>query len=167
MAITADGIAGKVGLERGKIYIDTIGIGAGMPALLRDRGIEHVVGSKASHKANYPHVNARAYWAFKVRDLFIKGLISIPNNQKLIDQLSDIKYITRPDGSLLIERKEDIKARTGESPDLADALFISYSGDGVLDVDVPPEAVEPTPESLWKKQLKEMANEDYSDEALV
>lgn len=165
MAITADKVAAKLGIERGIAYVDVIGIGAGMPALLRERGIEHVVGVKASSKANYPYLNARAAWAFRVRRKFTRGEIKIPHNEKLIDQLSDIRYTTRPDGKNVIERKDDIKSRTGESPDFADALMLSFAGGGEIDVDFPVEEPEPTADTIWNRHLRSI--QDRTDRPLV
>ena len=116
--------------ERGKAYVDEVGVGWGIVGRLKEQLTELVygvnVGRKSSNKKKYLNLRAELHW--KVRMLFINGLIAIPPNEKLIEQLADILYSYNSTGQLIIERKEDIKARTGESPDLADALFISYAG---------------------------------------
>ena len=143
MGITADAVAAKLGQEAGKTMVDTIGVGHGMPALLKHRHIENVAGVKVSRKAEHPYANQRARLYYKLREQFVKGTISIPNDEQLIEQLADIRTYTRPDGKLIIERKEEIKARTGESPDKADALMLSYADfTGVLEVEQKDDGVE-------------------------
>lgn len=62
----------------------------------------------------------------RLRDQFEQGLMSIPNDPDLIDQLGALKGRYDSSGQLHIERKEDLKKRTGHSPDEADSLVMTY-----------------------------------------
>lgn len=54
-------------------------------------------------------------------------LISIPNNTELISELSRPKYFLAENGKIQIESKKDMKKRGTPSPNLADALMLSFS----------------------------------------
>lgn len=54
-------------------------------------------------------------------------LISIPNHQTLINELSIVQYKYVESGKVKIESKEDLKARGIKSPDYADALVYCYA----------------------------------------
>ncbi|MBE2985346.1 hypothetical protein CCAL6883_08350 [Campylobacter sp. RM6883] len=109
------------------IFIDTVGIGAGTYDTLCDLGLSGIVReAKASFKASderkYP--NKRAEMFFTLRDKF--HLLSIPANEKLKKQLQMIEYIYDKKDRYAILPKETIKKEFGVSPDLADALALTY-----------------------------------------
>ena len=52
--------------------------------------------------------------------------ISIPNDKRLIHQLSARKYDYRSDGRIKIEAKSDMRKRGEKSPDRADALAMAW-----------------------------------------
>ena len=54
-------------------------------------------------------------------------LISIPNHQKLIQELSTPVLKHRNDGKMLLESKQDMAKRNVKSPDFADALAYALS----------------------------------------
>lgn len=75
--------------------------------LLRDR-----------FRKTYDHVNGIA-----VHD--VQELISIPNDTRLITQLSQPQGKRSTNGKVLLESKEDMKKRGVESPDFADSLALT------------------------------------------
>ncbi|MED0672092.1 terminase B [Aneurinibacillus aneurinilyticus] len=53
--------------------------------------------------------------------------IEIPNDEKLISQLTSRKYKLNSKGRILLERKEDMKKRGLQSPDRADAVVLAFA----------------------------------------
>lgn len=109
------------------VRIDEIGVGAGVVDRLKEQGyeIEGVnVGEKASNSEKFINLRAEVYWG--LRERFQQGDISIPNDDDLIAQLSNIKYKYTSRGQLQIESKEEMKKRGLKSPDKADALVLAF-----------------------------------------
>lgn len=118
--------------EPGDYYFDiTGGLGAGPYDRLIELQYNNVYGLNMSSKATEPDefINVRAEIAWTVRGKFERGEIYIdPHEEDLIAQLSNIKYKIDSRGRRQIESKDEIKKRTnGQSPDRADALFMSYA----------------------------------------
>lgn len=114
--------------ENGDILrVDNIGIGWAVYGGLFDRlgsKVESADSRKqASNTDKYYNKRAEMYWT--LRDKFEKGLISIPDDPDLIDELSVIKA-TYEKGKIKIVEKAKIKQELGHSPDAADALALSY-----------------------------------------
>jgi hypothetical protein len=80
------------------------------------------VGTPSTNKI-YFNLRAEAY--FTLQELVAKGLAYIPDDERLIGQLSTIKFKHRTCGKLLIESKEDMVGRGVVSPDEADAMMLS------------------------------------------
>jgi len=108
------------------VFIDRIGVGWGIEGNLRSRTNVRVIGVNV---AEVPSISERFYrlrdelW-WKVRELFEKRAISIPNDDELIGELSIIKY-SEPDGKIKVESKKDLKRRGVASPNKADALCLT------------------------------------------
>ena len=101
-------------------------------ALFRLLGL--VDGMRAENNERY--LNRRAEWYFTLRELLdpdSDNPIFIPNNQKLIAQLSSIKWKINSRGLIQIESKEDMKKRGVKSPDEADAVVMAMSMQRRLD----------------------------------
>lgn len=77
----------------------------------------------ASNKQNFPLLRDELWWSF--RELFQNGLIDIPNDRSLINELSNIRYGMDSKGRIKIESKRDIKSRGCSSPDTADAIVVT------------------------------------------
>ncbi len=75
--------------------------------------------------ATFANIRAEMYW--HLSEKFKLGEIQIPNDKKLLKQLTDIKKrpLNRND-QIIIESKEDMKARGLKSPDRADALALCF-----------------------------------------
>ena len=68
---------------------------------------------------------------------FVQGkepTIELPDNEKLIKQLSNRKYKIDSKGRIDLEQKEEMKKRIGESPDCADAVIYSFVENGNSDL---------------------------------
>lgn len=114
------------------VWVDTIGIGAGVYDVLYHNGYE-VNSYKGSDSAyhwrgitayRFGNKRAESYWIF--RELIKEGEYSLVYNEQLIKELTNINWF-RKDGKIYIESKADIKKRLGYSPDYADATVIGIS----------------------------------------
>jgi len=120
------------------IAVDTIGLGAGVHDILLRKGyfsIDANFGYKASDDKRY--INKRAESYFKLSKALKAGL-ALPQNDALMEELLAIEYeFSDTNGKLKIISKDKIKELLGRSPDLADALALSYFTDvmGISDKD--------------------------------
>ena len=111
-----------------KAYIDDIGSGAGSVDKARRMGLPVVAvnfASRATQRKRFANLRAECYWT--VRELLREGKMSLPNDPMLVADLTAPKYAPDPYGRILIESKDDIRARLGRSPDAGDGLALSYA----------------------------------------
>ena len=132
------GIVAKELHQRGsKAFIDTIGEGAGVYSRLEEQGFKRAYSCKFSEGAAdlrditdiYEFTNMRAYLFWAIRDWLNpanKTGAALPPIDQLTEELTEIKYKFQSNGKIIIEAKEDIKARLGRSPDYADALANTF-----------------------------------------
>jgi hypothetical protein len=118
-------------------FVDTIGEGAGVHSRLAEQKINSV-SAKTSEDAKglYDHTgertfaNMRAFLIWAVRDALdpkFDGDLALPPDDELLEELTTIQIKgLKSDGSILIEPKDDIKARLGRSPDKSDAVFNTF-----------------------------------------
>lgn len=80
---------------------------------------------KPKNSKLYANIRAEMFW--NLADKFKAGDIQIPNDKLLLKQLTDIKKkpLNRYD-QIIIESKDDMKARGLKSPDRADALALCF-----------------------------------------
>ena len=81
-------------------------------------------GSSASESARY--ANKRSEMWDKVRE-WIKAGGAIPNNPELKSELASPTYKFDAGGRLVLEAKEKLKERGLRSPDMADALALTFA----------------------------------------
>lgn len=113
------------------IYVDTIGIGAGVYDRLKEQGwnVSSVnVAESPKDKENYINLRAELY-ATSVKE-WVKTA-DIPKDDDYYE-LANIKYKFNSQGKLQIESKEDMKKRGIDSPDVADALMLTFASSGVI-----------------------------------
>ena len=109
--------------------IERDGLGVGVCDGVKEAKIKHLsvqMGSKENFtdfdKKTYYNMRAKVWW--HAREQFEKGLVSIPNDPKLIRQLSGIQFSYRGNGTVIVEPKEETKTRIGGSPDRADSFVL-------------------------------------------
>lgn len=114
-----------------RLFIDAGGVGGGVVDILNDRGFKRIVrpvmfGAKALADDRYH--NRRAEMWDELR-LWLGGeqKVQLPENENLAAELCCVnkKYDSR--GRLQLEEKEEIKKRLGKSPDMADALALTFA----------------------------------------
>jgi len=114
-----------------EICVDMIGIGAGVVDRLDElglpvRGVN--VGESASVSDTFMRLRDELHW--KLREWFEARNCKIPNDRGLISELTVTKYRVLSSGKVQVESKEDMKKRlAGKSPDLADALMLTFAAD--------------------------------------
>ena len=81
-------------------------------------------GEAALSTGRYANIRAEMY--FKCRDWLTSGG-ALPKNAELKTELSTVEYKFNPSGRIILEPKEKLKERTGKSPDLADALALTFA----------------------------------------
>lgn len=136
--------------KKDKAFIDTIGEGAGVFSRLQELNYGNVFSCKYSEGAGnlhdftgeYSFANMRAYLYWCVRDwLNPKNGYSpaLPPNEKLTEEMTETHWRFQSDGSIIIEKKENIKERIKRSPDYMDALantFYPYGYDYATDQEI-------------------------------
>ncbi len=114
-----------------RVFVDAGGVGGGVVDILHDRGFKKIVravmfGSKALNDERY-HNRRAEMWDELRQWLNSEPAVKIPDNENLCFELCAVnkKYDSR--GRLQLEEKDEIKKRLGRSPDMADALALTFA----------------------------------------
>lgn len=112
------------------VFIDAVGIGAGVVDKVRSLGVQGVYECNGGSQAlkNKEFVNRNAEMWHKVKE-WLKAGGSIPDDSQLCDQLTNREYGYDRSSRLQLEKKEDMKNRGLSSPDRADALALTFYAD--------------------------------------
>jgi hypothetical protein len=114
-----------------RVYIDCIGIGAGVVDRLQEMGYDCVVGVNVARTANDKEKfrNVRAEIWSEMRDWLNQEMpVQIPDSDELHGELCSLGYKFTSSGQLQIESKDDLRSRGMASPDGADALALTFFG---------------------------------------
>ena len=114
-----------------KMYIDCIGVGAGVVDRLQEMGFSCVQGVNVARSANDKErfKNLRAELWSDMREWFYGEMpVQIPDNDELHGELCSLGFKENSSGQLQIESKDDLRARGLPSPDGADALMLTFMG---------------------------------------
>ena len=109
-------------------YVDGTGVGGGVVDNLRNLGYnvsEVQAGSSPIDNRMYA-LKTDECWG-RLREALQKGEICLPNDDNLRRQLTQRFYGHNRKGKIQLESKKDMKSRGIESPDLADALSLTYA----------------------------------------
>lgn len=136
------------GIGAKEVRIDGVGVGAGvydiLPRISDGRfDVVGMIGNGASPDLDQ-WINIRAYWWDNVRARMDRGEIDMdPEDIDLKNELGDVDYhFKNARNALQVEKKDDIKQRTGKSPDFADA-FIYACADTMVDPTSPEAKLKP------------------------
>lgn len=122
-------------LEAENIAIDDIGIGRGVVDRLKEKDIDVQgvsVGGKADKPDLFMNLKAELYW--KLKKWLEREETRLEESDKWA-QVLWIKYKTNSERQVKMESKDDLKKRTGKSPDYAEALmltFYNHSSPGIV-----------------------------------
>ena len=116
------------------IYIDVDGLGGGVYDILYEEKYDMIVAIHNNAKAlpdssglTFANLASQLWW--RAREMFIAGELAIPDDEKLIMQLSTRKYSFTSKG-LTVESKDDWKKRyKGKSCDEADSVIYSLGNE--------------------------------------
>lgn len=123
----------QLGVNREDVFIDKVGIGKGPYDRLRennDRVVGVNAGDEPADKSRYVNLRAEMYW--RLREWVLHGgkLEKSPD----WNQLSKIKYkVADSSGKIKIMSKEEMLKEGVDSPDVADALSLTFAHS-----DIPP-----------------------------
>jgi len=113
-----------------KVYIDCIGVGAGVVDRLQELGYTMVeginVGRSANNKERYANLRAELWDSMKDWLYQNELPVQIPDDDELHGALCSLGFKYRSNEQLLIESKDDLRARGMPSPDEADALSLTF-----------------------------------------
>ena len=115
------------------VVVDEIGIGAGLYDRLSV--CNEITASpfnsarSAGDPERFANQRAEAFWT--LRQLLEGGLVSLPDDDRLREELVQTRWGITSSGLIKIEKKDDLKARLGRSPDRADAVAMAFSVDCV------------------------------------
>lgn len=111
------------------IFVDAVGVGAGVVDALRRLGfnvIEVHSGAASGNEEQFVNRRAESWW--KMREWIKVASLKVPTFQKeLIDDLTCLRFEYDPRNRFKMESKDRIKARGLPSPDLADALALTFA----------------------------------------
>lgn len=107
------------------VMIDAGGVGAGVIDRLRQMGRRPIEVNFGGASALPNCVNKRAEMWWRMRDWLKDG--AIPRDEDLRDDLTAPEYGFTSKGLVQLEKKEDLKKRGLHSPDLADALALTFA----------------------------------------
>jgi hypothetical protein len=80
------------------------------------------LNTEARDKSRFRRLRDELWW--EVRDEFIDGVISIPDDPILIEELSAFHYIEDENGLIKVESKDDLAERGFDSPNRADCIMM-------------------------------------------
>jgi len=110
------------------VYVDDAGLGGGVTDRLRELGKEVAAvnfGEGADDAEQFANRRAECYWRLKLA--LERGELSLKEAGPAIGgQLAAIRKDYTSKGQVKLEPKDDIKKRTGRSPDHADALALTF-----------------------------------------
>jgi len=118
----------------GNTFIDDVGVGGGVVDSLfkENKKINGInVGKRATAVMKFYNIRAEAYW--RLREWIKKG--GKLSNSDDWYQLTEIKYKPDSKGRLRMMSKDDMRARGIDSPDVADALMLTFVRSDHADVD--------------------------------
>ena len=117
------------------IAVDSIGIGAGVADRLREMGLPVMdvnVSEAPALRDKYPRLRAELWFTcrawFERRDVRID--LDPALGAKLVDELVEPSFLITGTGKSDVETKKQMKSRGVASPNLADALCMTFAGDG-------------------------------------
>lgn len=133
--VVAGHVVGIMDRWGGKAIVDTIGIGAGVGARLKELGynVEAFVASQGTDKKDTSgelgFINKRAAMWWGLREMLAPDSgdeVAIPPLDLLTGDLVAPKWKVTSGGKIQVEMKADIKKRLGRSTDEGDAVVMSF-----------------------------------------
>ena len=110
-----------------RVIVDSVGVGQGVSDFLTHNEVEHIAmnwGHPSWFNDRFLNQRAEAYhW---IREGMVRHQLKVERNPKLFQQLANIPFTYNERGKLQLLSKDRMQAKGIKSPDLADALAMSY-----------------------------------------
>lgn len=116
------------GLEA-QVILEELGMGVGVVETLEDMGYaDHVWGINTGNSASEPdlYLNLRCEMYALLKD-WLEDNVELPNVPALVDDMVTIQKKSSGVGKLRLETKEEMRRRSVPSPDVADALALTFA----------------------------------------
>jgi len=110
------------------VFVDTIGVGAGVYDKLLQMGVRGCVEANVSMKAEELKVyqNKRAEMYFNLKK-FVENGGKLPNDKELKEELLALRYFyNQTSGKIQLISKDDLKEELGRSPDKSDSVALHF-----------------------------------------
>ena len=112
-----------------EILVDVIGLGAGVLDMLVKLGMPaRGINVAEAHPSKDRYLRKRDELWFKARDWFAGLDVYVPRDDGFIGELSSVQWDETDSGKRKVESKNEIRAKSRESPDLADAFILTFAG---------------------------------------
>ena len=109
------------------VFIDETGVGAGVVDRLMEVCRSYVSGINFGGKPDAQnYFNKRAEMWGELNE-WLKGTVSLPNNSQVKTDLCGLRYKYNSNGQLVLESKDDAKKRGIKSPDIGDAIALTFA----------------------------------------
>jgi hypothetical protein len=107
-------------------FVDDVGVGAGVTDRLRQLGYSAIgVNAGARPMREERYVNRRAEMWGRMRDWVAQG--DIPDDRVLVNDLAMVQYDYDARNRIALEKKTEMKKRGLPSPDVGDALALTFA----------------------------------------
>jgi phage terminase large subunit len=106
--------------------VDDSGLGGGVTDRLVEQGVDiipYIAGESPFDKERFYNRRAETWW--EVREMLRLQRMTLPPDDQLAADLTNIKFSYTSKGQIKLEKKEEVKKRLGRSPDRGDALAIA------------------------------------------
>lgn len=117
--------------KRGRVVVDTLGVGARVADPLQEAGYdvtEYKGSLSPGRPQKYANLRAESYW--HLRNLLEDGEIALPRDEELFEELLAISWSPTGQGKIQMEAKADVKKKIRRSPDRADAVAMAFHPEG-------------------------------------
>jgi len=114
------------------LYVDGTGLGAGVVDRGRELGVplvDVIVANKSSNPAKYVNVKSQLWGSMKE---WLGNGADIPKDPELREQLIGMEYGYNNRLQIQLLKKKDLKKRLGFSPDIPDAIALTFADDTFL-----------------------------------
>lgn len=116
-----------------EVMVDSIGLGAGVADRLREMKLNvRDVNVSESSAMNPQAYRLRDELWISVRDWLNQRACKLPKDDDLRQELVSPTFTFASNGKLKVEAKADMKKRGMRSPDIADALCLTFAGAGAM-----------------------------------
>ena len=109
------------------IFVDKTGVGASCCDALRAFGVKHIRVSFSEKPFGDMFLNKRAEMWWKMREWFQQDNVVLANYPGIKEDLIAPEYGIKENGKVYLESKEEMRRKGIHSPDLGDALALTFS----------------------------------------